>query len=59
MDVRMLVARKADVTNLAGLTGILECLHGAAVREDPVGALKANHFVMLQKVNVIDAQPVE
>ena len=59
VDARVLVAREADVAQLAGLLGLDERFHGAALSEDAVRVVVAEDLVMLDEVDVVGAHPLE
>src|SRR5687768_4504112 len=57
MDVRILVTGKADVADLAGRPRIDERGVGPVIVKHPVRILVANHFMVLDQVDRVDAEP--
>src|SRR5208282_5541111 len=56
MDRRVLVTRKSDVTNLAGLPGLDHRFHATTRPKDALGVFHSNNLVELQEINVVGIQ---
>jgi len=56
VDVGIFVAGKSDVSNLAGFLCGQDRLHCPTFRENTVGIVEANNFVMLQQIDVVGLQ---
>src|SRR5665213_1284304 len=59
MNMRVLMAGKSDKANLARAFGIEKGFHGAMRREDAVGVVEADYFVVLEKIDMIDPQTLQ
>src|SRR6202011_42655 len=59
MDVRTLVAREADESDLAGLLRLQDRLHPSAFGEYAIRVGIANHFVKLEQVDPVSLEPAQ
>src|SRR5665213_1830202 len=59
VNMRVLMAGKSDKANLARAFGIEKGFHGAMRREDAVGVVEADYFVVLEKIDMIDPQTLQ
>jgi hypothetical protein len=57
MNLGIFVAGKADEPDLAGFPRGYKSLHCAAFGKDAIDIVEPNHLVMLQKVDLIQAEP--
>jgi hypothetical protein len=59
VNLRVLVSREADVSQLASLTRLDECRVGTLLVEDPMRVVESDHLVMLNQIDVIGLQTAE
>jgi hypothetical protein len=59
MDLRILVSRKADVTNLASLPCINYCFDRAAPNEYTIRIVHPDDLMKPQQVEMIGLQPLQ
>src|SRR4029077_7655686 len=59
MNVGILVSGESDEANLSGLTGRGKRFHSPARGENTICIVEANHLVMLQEIDFVQAQPLQ